>query len=76
MTLELNVALIHKLYTWVTDVLDLFFWHVIYRCVYNQALADVRSTGAGIKYIFCITLHVVAKTQESSFGSVCYRFGV
>ena len=74
MTLEMNVALIHKLRGSLMCLTC--FWHVIYRCLYNQALADVRSTGAGIKYIFCITLHVVAKTQESSFGSVCNRFGV
>ena len=35
--------------TWVIDVLGLSFGHVIHGCFYNQALADVRSTGAGIK---------------------------
>ena len=29
-----------------------FFWHFIHGCLYNQALADVRSTGAGIKYLY------------------------
>ena len=26
---------------------------VIHGCLYNQALADVRSTGAGIKSLYC-----------------------
>ena len=33
--------------TWFTGVLD--FFDVIHGCLYNQALADVRSTDAGIK---------------------------
>ena len=40
--------------TWVTDVLSMLFWHVIHGCLYNQALADIRSTGAGIKCLYCI----------------------
>ena len=34
--------------TWVIDALGLFF-----ECSYNQALADVCSTGAGIKCLYC-----------------------
>ena len=29
-----------------------FYWHVIHGCLYNQAPADVRLTGTGIK---CLT---------------------
>ena len=29
------------------------FWDVIHRCLYNQALADDRSTGAGLKCLYC-----------------------
>ena len=29
------------------------FWHVIHGCLYNQALADIRSIGAGIKCLYC-----------------------
>ena len=36
--------------TCVINVLGLFFWTVIHGCLYNQALDDVRSTGAGIKF--------------------------
>ena len=36
--------------TWVIDVLGLFFIH---GCLYNQALADVRSTCARIKCLYC-----------------------
>ena len=35
-------------------VLGLFFQHVTNECLYNQALEDVRSTGAGIKCLYCI----------------------
>ena len=40
--------------TWVIDGPGISFWHVIHRFLYNQALADVRSTGAGIKCLYCI----------------------
>ena len=30
-----------------------FFWCVIHKCLYNQALADARSTGAEIKHQYC-----------------------
>ena len=44
--------------SWVTDVLTLFFKHIIHWCLYNLALADVRSTGAGIKCVYCtFSLH-------------------
>ena len=33
---------------WIIDVLGLFLLHVIRGSLYNQTLADVRSTGAGI----------------------------
>ena len=32
-----------------------FIFDIIYGCLYNQELADVRSTGAGIKYLYCST---------------------
>ena len=38
--------------TWVIDVLGLYF-DVIQGCGYNEALADDRATGAGIKCIYC-----------------------
>ena len=41
---------------WAIEVLGLFSWHVINGCLYNQALADVRSTGAGIKCLYCMSL--------------------
>ena len=28
-------------------------------CLYNKALADVRSTGAGIKYLYCMGCYMV-----------------
>ena len=35
-------------------VIDVFglFWHVMHGCFYHQALADVWSTCAGIKYLY------------------------
>ena len=47
MTSPLNVALIRNVIL-ALDVLRLYFWHVIHGCHYNQALADVRSNGAGV----------------------------
>ena len=35
--------------TWVRGVLGLIFCHVIHGCLYNQALADVQSTGAATR---------------------------
>ena len=35
--------------TRVFDVLGLFYGNVIHGCLYNQALADVQSTGEGIR---------------------------
>ena len=51
MTLRLKVALIHNA-TWVINVLGLLFWLVTHGCLFNRALADVRSTGAGIKCLY------------------------
>ena len=28
--------------TWAIDAFHLFFWHVVHRCLYDQALADIR----------------------------------
>ena len=39
--------------TWCIDVLGLLFKHVIHWCIYNRALADVRSTVAGIRCMYC-----------------------
>ena len=44
---------------WIIDVLG-FFIHFIHRRVYNQALADVRSTGAGIKCQHCRLIPLTA----------------
>ena len=41
---------------WVIDALGFLFWHVVYECLYNQALADVRSTGAEIECLNCTGL--------------------
>ena len=40
--------------TWVIEVLHLSFWHAIHERLYNQAMADIQSTGAGIKCLYCI----------------------
>ena len=39
---------------WGIVVFGLFFWQVSHGCLYNHALADARSTGAGIK---CLYVH-------------------
>ena len=47
MTSQLKVALDRKA-TWAIDVLA-YFLHAIHGYLYNQALSDVRSTGADIR---------------------------
>ena len=37
----------------VIDVLGLFVLYVIHGCLYNQVLADVQLTGAGIICLYC-----------------------
>ena len=40
--------------TWVIDVFGLLdIWHIKHWCLYSQAVADVWSTGAGIKCLYC-----------------------
>ena len=40
---------------WFIDVLGFnFHWHGIHWCLYNHALADILSTGAGIECLYCI----------------------
>ena len=54
------------------SVIDIFsfFGHVSDWCFYNQALADVRSTGAGIKCLYCIIQCTCVYTR-SRFNSSC-----
>ena len=44
---DLNVILIRKLRG------SLMYFDYFLTCLYNQALADVRSTGVGIKSLYC-----------------------
>ena len=46
-----NVALIRKLRGSLMCLT--YLWHVIHGCLSDQALADVRSTGEGIKCLYC-----------------------
>ena len=48
----MNVALIWKL-RGAINAFILFFDMLSMGDVYNQALADVRSTGAGMNYLYC-----------------------
>ena len=52
MTSQLILALIRKLR--VSSMYLAYFLTCYTRCLYNQALPDVRSTGAGINYLFCM----------------------
>ena len=46
----------HQDWTWVIDVLLNYFWHIIHGYLYNYALVDVRSIGAGIKCLYCTSV--------------------
>ena len=62
MTSQMILVLIRKL---SGSLRLLAFRHVIHACLYNQALADVRSFGAGIKCLYCII--VVFSTKHLDF---------
>ena len=74
MTSKLNVALARKLRGSLV-CLACIFRCVTHGCFYNQALEDVRSTGAGIKGLYgtsrlCINpiMLAAAKKQPDNFG--------
>ena len=52
--------------TWVVDVLGLSFLHVICGCLYNQALADVQSSGAGTKGLYCTYTWLFSERRTGS----------
>ena len=58
--------------TLVIDVLGSFCWYVIHGCLYNPALSKVRSTGAGIKCLYCIT-HPESSQSQSNIMSTNWR---
>ena len=65
-------------WTWIwfkatlgVDVLGLFFGHSIHWCLSNQALADVRSTGAGINYPHCTNVSV-SNNWHTSMDIICF----
>ena len=55
MTSQLNVALICKLRGKLMCLI--YFWRDILGCLYNLALADVWSTGARIKCLYCTCIN-------------------
>ena len=46
-----------------------FSWHIILGCLYNQALADVRSTGAGIQCLYCSHIGFEMETSWAIYPS-------
>ena len=56
MTSQLNVTLVCKLRGSLV-CLTYFVWHVIHGCLYSQALAGIRSTGARITCLYCRTFN-------------------
>ena len=60
----------HSQATWIIDMLVLFIWHVSNWCFYNRALADVRSTGEGIKCLYCsihFKIYAVLQCMHSKY---------
>ena len=64
MNSQLNVALIRKL--WGSLMCLSYFCHATNGFLYNQALPDVRSTGAGIK---CLNCSCLSPLPGFEFGS-------
>ena len=56
--------------TWVIDVLG-FFSCYPWVCLHNQALADVRSTGAGIKCLYCRCRWRRCRDMKAANGPLC-----
>ena len=46
----------------------LIFWHIIHGYLYNLALVDVRSTGAGIKCLHCMRRSLYLLSDQ---GTLC-----
>ena len=55
---------------WVIDGPGVFTLHIINVCLYNQALADVRSTGAGINYLHCILQELQHKVAMIKYKGI------
>ena len=62
--------------TWVIGVLGLF-WHIINGCLYNQTLADARSTGAAIKcwYVCFLQVSFIGVSLLPGDRTVVYESG-
>ena len=67
LTTQRNVALIREA-RGLLVCLAYSFWHVFYVRVYTQALADVRSTGAEIKWLYCRSRNSSNPNQWSAGG--------
>ena len=66
MTSQLNVALIRKLRG---SLIYLAFLDGIHENLYNRALTDVRSTGEGIRHLYCIQNSQVSDYTERGLFS-------
>ena len=64
-TSELNEALVCKLRVSLISLADIFDIPSM-GVLYNQALADVRSTGAGIKCLHCKSKHKIARNGNQN----------
>ena len=77
MTAQLNVALIRKLRGSLMCLADCFDM-LMHGCLYNQALADISVTGAGINCLSCIEgLQTAVNKSVSVVLSVvhtCYTY--
>ena len=70
-TSEVNEALVCKLRVSLmvlSDIFDIPSMGVLY----NQALSDVRSTGAGIKCLYCTITTTTTTTSTSINTFVCF----
>ena len=72
-TSQLNVALIFKL-RGSFMCLAYFFGHVTNWCLNKRALADVRSTGAGIKWLYCTCLTMISNIRMFSSSDIFHLF--
>ena len=66
---QLNVTLIHTLRGSLM-CLSYLNWNVIHGCLYNQAMAGVRSTGAGIKWLYCTSTNFRLRSSTTGLGDL------
>ena len=54
---------------WFSKIIDVLglSWHVVNECLYNHVLADVQSTGEGIKCLYCSAQSCIQQAKSAYY---------